>query len=207
MTTRNKTISYGGLKKTAAEAKTMLVKRAIRLGLRRSRMISALTAAALTMNWSAAAALAGGAATSASATSNGRSPGTAAATAQYSGDRGFARTDTRSGPVSYGSGVAYSVDRNGISLSVSQAVAGVLGPAVASSLNISIGHNGSVASSSSLSVAGGRGARSVTAGGATSTHRTGATAVATAASHTAPRSVVKTTTVSHTRRVVLVRRR
>ena len=206
MTKRNQTVWYGGLKKTSVETKTLLIVRVLRSGLRRVGTKRVLAIAALTMGMTAAEAWAGDAATSASAGSNGRGPGTAAATAQYSGDRGFARTDTRSGPVSYGSGVAYSVDRNGVSLSVSHAVAGVFGPAVASSFNLSIGRDGSVASSNSLSVAGGSVTRSASAGGFTSTGRSGATAGATAAGHTGSRGVVKVVTVSHTRRVIVRRR-
>ena len=141
---------------------------------------------------------AGEAATTASAGSNGSRTGSASASASYTGDgRGFAQTSTRSGPVSVGRGIAYGVDRDGITFSASHAVASRFGPAVASSLNITIGRDGSVAHSTGLSIAGGDRTRVANAGGFAANHRgSGATAGATAGGHTGVRGRVQAMTDS-----------
>lgn len=144
------------------------------------------------------AAWAGEAATSASAGSNGSRPGSASATASYTGNgRGFAQTSTRSGPVSVGRGIAYGVDRDGITFSASHAVATRFGPAVASTLNITIGRDGSVAHSTGLSIAGGNRTRVASAGGFSANHPGSAAAAgATAGGHTGVRGRVQAMTDS-----------
>lgn len=144
------------------------------------------------------AALASDASTSASASSPGAGPGTAAASAQYSGDRGFAGTHTRSGLISFGRGVAFGVDQDGISFSASYAVAGSRGPAVASSLNISIGRDGQVSRSLSRSIAGGSLDRQVSVGGFSSVHRANTAAGATASGRTGQNGFVRAFTQTRT---------
>ncbi len=97
--------------------------------------------------------------------------GTAAATARYDGRVGFARTDASSGRLSRARGVAVGVDEDGLSLSVSHAIAPPHGPAVATSFNITIDRDGDVARNASLAIARGPIERSVTAGGQTGTGR------------------------------------
>ena len=116
-----------------------------------------------------AAALASEAETSATAGSNRFfRNGDASATARYEGTRGFAHTDSQSGAVNTARGVAVGVDRDGISLSVSNAVAPRFGPAVATNFNLSIDRDGGVSHSTGVSVANSPISRSVTAGGNTS---------------------------------------
>lgn len=144
-------------------------------------------------------AWAGEAATSASAGSNGSRQGTASATATYTGDgRGFTQTSARSGPVSIGRGIAYGVDRNGITFSASHAVASRFGPAIASTLNITIGRDGSVAHSTGLTIAGRDRTRVAQAGGFAGVTRSGSTVGATAGGHTGVRGLVRATTASRT---------
>ncbi|MCK4343084.1 MAG: hypothetical protein KAY37_15320, partial [Phycisphaerae bacterium] len=94
---------------------------------------------------SAAACLASDAETSASATGGRRRSGTASAAARYEGDLGFARTNTRTGALNAARAVALGVDRDGVSLSVSTAIAPQHGPAVATNFNMSIGTRGDAA--------------------------------------------------------------
>jgi hypothetical protein len=115
--------------------------------------------------------------TSASATGNRSRSGDASATARYEGDVGFARTDTRTGAVNLARGIAVGYDSDGLSLSLSTAIAPKRGPAIAATYNVSIGANGRAASSSGHSVADGGTSRTAYAGGSTST-RGGATAIA-----------------------------
>lgn len=151
--------------------------------------------------------LAGEAATSASAGSNGVGPGTASATAAYTGGgRGQARTNTRSGRnVSFGQGIAYGVDRNGISFSASNAVATRFGPAFASTFNITIGRGG-VAASFGTSTAGGSRNRTANAGGFAGNRFGRPTAGATAGGRTGRRGWVRANTRSFSRRSRLWRR-
>ena len=127
-----------------------------------------------------ATALASEAETSATAGSNrDQRNGTAAATARYEGTIGFARTNTRSGRLSTARGVAVGVDENGLSLSVSQALAPRNGPAIATNFNLSLGRDGSVSGSTGMSRASGPIHRSATASGRTGTGRNqGATSLA-----------------------------
>jgi hypothetical protein len=113
------------------------------------------------------AALAGDAHSSATAGSGRNGP--AVATAGYTGEVGFARTDSRSGPVNLARGVAVGVDENGLSLSVSHAVATPRGPAVATNFNLSIGTNGEVSHSTGTAISTGGRERSASAGGSTAT--------------------------------------
>jgi hypothetical protein len=130
-----------------------------------NRMTRLITMIAI-VSGAAVVARAGEVSTSASATGNAWGPGTAAATAGYSGNGpGYAHTDTRTGNVNFASGVAWGVDNRGVCFSASNALAGRVGPALASNLNICIGLDGSVASSGGLAAARGGLTRSVSAGG------------------------------------------
>ncbi len=106
---------------------------------------------------------------------------TAAATARYEGDIGFARTQTRSGAVDRARGVAVGFDEDGLSISLSNAV-GRFGTTIASTLNVSIGSDGRVSASGGSAVGSGSLHRSASAGGVVSTGRTPASAVANATS-------------------------
>lgn len=104
------------------------------------------------------------ASTSAGAGAGLAGPGSAWATANYQGDRGFARTDTRSGAINLARGVAVGVDEDGLSLSISHAVAanGVSSaPAVASNFNLNIDRSGEVSTSNALVLANGGASRTV----------------------------------------------
>lgn len=152
---------------------------------------------------SAANAMAGQAATSAAA-GNGRGgeSGTAAATANYQGNgNGPALTKTQAitGDVNFARGVAVGVDKDGIDLSFSHAIAGRLGLGYAGTLNISIGRDGKVSTSYGGAVAEGGKARSVEAGGSASSDRHGGgTAQASASGHTVGGGEVKAYTQSNT---------
>lgn len=164
-----------------------------REGLANGRL--AWTLAALLALLTAPLAFGGEASTSASAGSNGIGPGTATANAAYTGGgRGFARTQTRSGRVNFGRGVAYGIDRNGVSFSSSHAVAGRFGPAVARNFNITIGFDGRVTRSSGVSVASGSPAREAHAGGFANARRGNPTSVSTAGGRTGPRGFVRART-------------
>ena len=129
-------------------------------------LITMATAALSGMAW------AGDAQTSATAGSGGRQrDGTASATASYDGDIGFARTRSKSGRVNVARGIAVGFDRDGLSLSVSNAIAGRRGPAIATNFNLSIGLDGQVSHSSGLAVADGSSQRTVSAGGETHARR------------------------------------
>ena len=119
----------------------------------------------LTLLLAAMPTLASDAETSAQASDGAGHSGTATATARYAGDVGFARTDTRSGRVNLARGVAVGVDEDGLTLSVSLAVAPQRGPAVATNFNLSLGRNGAAAVSVGRSVAQGGATRTVTASG------------------------------------------
>jgi hypothetical protein len=128
----------------------------------------------------AAAVLGSDAQTSASAGAGrfGR-PGSATATANYEGDAGFARTDTRSGTVNIARGIAVGVDENGIALSISTAIAPRRGPAVATNFSIAIGNDGT-ATSDGLAVSVGPAHRSVAAAGGVGAEPFGSQAISTA---------------------------
>jgi hypothetical protein len=131
------------------------------------------------------AARASDAETSATATRGRSRSGTATATARYEGNVGFARTDTRTGAVNLARGVAVGVDEDGISLSVSLAIAPQRGPAYATNFNLSFDTDGDSASSFGTAAATGGTRRTVTAGGRTSAAPMGpiATSMAGGATH------------------------
>lgn len=145
--------------------------------------------------------LAGEAATSASAGSNGSGPGTATAGAEYrGGGPAYAQTRTQSGRVSFARGVAFGIDRNGISFSASHAVAGRRGPAIASNFNLSIGFDGQASSSNGLSIARGSRSRFAEAGGFTRADRWNPSSGSFARGRTGPRGRVRAWTQSRTSR-------
>lgn len=140
----------------------------------RTRLFSVLSILGL-----ATAAYASEAETSATAgSSRWNRNGTASATARYQGDLGWARTQSHSGQISHSRGVAVGVDREGLSLSVSRAVAPQGAPGVAATFNMTIGTQGQVSHSTGLSTANGPLYQEVSAGGRTGT-RGPATAFAT----------------------------
>ncbi|MCG3126604.1 MAG: hypothetical protein CHACPFDD_01455 [Phycisphaerae bacterium] len=149
--------------------------------------------------FAAANAYAGDADSSATAGGGHGRNGDASATASYEGDVGFARTRARSGPISTARGVAVGVDQDGLSLSISNAIATHHGLALASTLNISIERDGDVAISRGVSRADGAADWSATAGGS-STTRHGAAAVAHAAGRSDPSGRVAARTWSQSRR-------
>lgn len=136
------------------------------------RMTSTLIV--LAAGWMGSSAMAGEAQTSAQA-SNAllRNNGDASATARYEGRVGFARTSSQSGPVSTARGVAVGVDKDGLSLSVSGAVAPKLGPAVGTNFTLSIDRDGDIHKSRSTVVARGPLSREVQVGGEGSNGRNG----------------------------------
>jgi hypothetical protein len=171
------------------------------------RLPMLITALATTL--APAIAMASDAETSATASSNRyQRDGTAAASARYDGQAGFARTNTRSGPVSTARGVAVGVDQDGLSFSISNAIAGQRGPALATTFNLSIGRDGRVSGGSGLALARGPVQRSATAAGRVGTGDVGRTASAFASGKTDRfgRVYAKTRSEQHRRRPVLVRR-
>ncbi len=177
------------------------------LSLTQKKTMASCSLAAAMLLLTGSVTLAGEAATSASAGSNGIGPGTASATASYTGGgRGQARTNTRSGRnFSFGQGIAYGVDRNGISFSASNAVATRFGPAFASTFNITIGPGG-VAGSFGTSTAGGSRNRTAHAGGFAGNRFGRPRAGATAGGRTGRRGWVRANTHSFSRRTRLWRR-
>ncbi len=152
----------------------------------------------------AGTALAGEATTSANAgTTYG---GKASATANWNGDggNGFSRTRTQTGDVNLARGVAFGVDKDGMDLSFSHAIAPKLGPAYAGTFHLSIGTDGQVSGSYGGVVSKGGLVRSAEAGGTTSS-RTGA-ATAVARGDTAPGGSVQARTHSYTVRPAPVQR-
>lgn len=152
----------------------------------------------------------GGEANSSASAGNGRGRnGNAAASAGYTGDIGFARSDSNSGPISTARGVAVGFDERGLTLSVSNAIAPRHGPAIATNFNLSIGTDGSVSHSTGLAMALGKGNRSVTAGGSANSHRGGtARSFASGRSNSNGRVLTAGRSESHAgRRIVKERRR
>jgi hypothetical protein len=161
---------------------------------------SILTAMALSLTCSLSA-LAGEAATSATAGSSGRGPGTAGATATYDGGGiGYTDTQAQSGRFNFARGLSVGLDQDGLSLSTSYAVAGQRGPAVAGTFNMNIGLDGQVSSSVGRSVAQGDPQRHVSAGGSAGSVWGQPAAVATASGDTGPRGEVRAVTRSDTSR-------
>jgi hypothetical protein len=145
------------------------------------------------------------ASTTASVTS-GRRSGTAAATAEYEGDVGLARTRTKTGKVNLARGVAVGVDEDGLTLSVSHAVAAKSGPAYAGTFNLSIGRDGQVSSSYGGALSTGGRSRSALAGGSATTSRRTSSAIAFAKGKTRGGGIVKARTHSYSRRPIATRR-
>lgn len=145
-----------------------------------------------------ATALASEAETSATAGSNRfNRNGTAAATARYEGDVGFARTDTRSGRVNLARGVAVGFDEDGLSLSVSNAIAGRFGPGLATNFNLSIGLDGEVSHSTGVAVTHAPIHQTVSAGGSTTASRFGGGSTSVANGFTDPFGTARATTHSY----------
>jgi hypothetical protein len=162
-------------------------------------MLRRLTLTVSIVSLLSASVLASDAETSASASSNRfKRNGTATATAHYDGKVGFARTNTQSGQVNLARGVAVGIDKSGVSLSVSNAVAPGRGPAVATTFNLSIDRNGQISKSRGTSVSEGPIHRSATAGGSVSTGRHGGAATAFAAGKTDRFGRVQATSSSQT---------
>ncbi len=160
-----------------------------------------MTLATSTLFLLAPVALAGEAETSASAGSNRfNRNGTATATARYNGDVGFARTQTKSGKLNIARGVAVGFDKNGLSLSISNAVAGRRGPAVATTFNMTIGRDGKVSHSSGIAITSGPIHRSASAGGVASSGRRHNTASSVASGKSDRFGTVRATTRLHSSR-------
>ncbi len=124
------------------------------------------------------------------ATGGGWRPGTAAAGARYEGDFGFARSDTRTGKMNFARGVAVGVDENGLSLSISTAIAPNRGPALATNFNLSIGSDGEVAASTGRVLAEGGARRTAETGGFAGATPRGAASLARAGGDSGARGVV-----------------
>lgn len=154
------------------------------------------------------AALGADVATSASVGGSRSGPGAATATAHYEGDVGFARTTSNSGKVNLARGVAVGFDEDGLSLSVSNAIATRRGPAIATNFNLSIDRDGDVSSSSGIAVANGPFQREASAGGSVG-NRPGQAAISTATGKTDPfgRVSVETRAEQHRAQPVVVIRR
>lgn len=170
--------------------------------MKRTHALTLMTLASLTLL--ASPATASEAETSAGATGRRRRPGTATATARYKGDLGFARTDTRSGTLSAARAVALGLDEEGLSLSLSTAVAPRLGPALATNFNISIGTDGQVAHSVGRALARGGRERTASVAGRTTTgtgcHSASAVSRATGRTSYGGVARVRTTSRHHDRR-------
>ncbi|TWT40576.1 hypothetical protein RAS1_42890 [Phycisphaerae bacterium RAS1] len=139
-------------------------------------------------------AIASEAETSASAFGRRFGPGSSAATARYEGDVGFARTETRSGDINLARGVAVGVDEDGLSLSLSNAVAPRGGPALATNFNMSIDRDGQVSTSTGMAVADGRFENEVNAGGAAGSGRGSRAAISQAGGRSDPTGTVRAET-------------
>ena len=130
-----------------------------------------------------ATAFASDADTSATAARAGRNTA-AAATAHYDGAIGFAQTNTESGDLTRARGVAVGVDRDGLTLSVSNAFASRDGLGLATNFNISIDRDGHVSRSGGVALADSPYERSVTASGSATNDRRTEPALSYASAHT-----------------------
>lgn len=128
--------------------------------------LAAMIGISTVCGWAAAA----DAATSAGVTGRNGRLGTATATAHYSGEAGYARTSSRSGNTNQARGIAVGFDRNGLALSLSNAVEH-RGLAVATNFNLAIGADGEVSTSNGVAIGRGGQEREVMAGGAAGTGR------------------------------------
>ena len=141
-----------------------------------------------------AAALASEAETSARAGSDRGRNGTAEASARYEGEVGVARTETRSGRVSF---------------SISNAVAGPAGRAFANNFNLSLGRDGSVAVSGGRAASLGSRYRSASAGGSTTARRGFSQAISSASGRSDRNGLVRSRTFARShesRRIIRYRR-
>lgn len=129
--------------------------------------------------------------------------GSAAATARYDGDIGFARTETSSGDVSRARGVAVGVDKDGLTFSLSNAFVARNGLGLATNLNISIDRDGRVSRSGGIALADSPFERSVTAGGGASNDRGRAAMTAYATGRTDPYGRVDARTYADSSRAPL----
>ena len=155
-----------------------------------------LLLAPLALFATAALALASDAETSATATGGRGHAGSAAATARYDGNIGFARTNTRSGRVNLARGGAVGVDERGLSLSISTAIAPRRGPAIATNFNMSIDRSGRSSHSIGTAIAQGGTRRSATVAGSTTTRR-GGSSLSLASGRTRGGGIVRARTESH----------
>lgn len=138
-----------------------------------------------------ATVLASEARTTANASNGPYGPGTATATATYQGDRGYARTQTRTGEVNHARAVAVGIDEDGLSVSISHAYAPRNGPAFGTNFNYTFSRDGEIARSSGQVTARGGVERSVAVGGQTSSGRSGAVATSLASGRTTHGGVVR----------------
>lgn len=163
------------------------------------------------------AAIASDAATSASAGNANGQPGTAVATATYEGDRGFANATSRTGAVDIARGVAVGIDQDGLSLSISNAIATRNGTAIATNFNLEIERDGDVSWSRGAAVSNGPLQRSATVSGSAGNNGGHGTAMSLASGKTDDFGRVRVATESHNRpaiqpvrehakRVIVVRR-
>ncbi|HRX87471.1 MAG TPA: hypothetical protein P5572_20795 [Phycisphaerae bacterium] len=153
------------------------------------------------------AALAGVAETSATAGSNGRGSGTAAATANYDGDGiALTRTDAHSGRLNVARGLSVGLDADGLSISNSYALAGRFGPAVGGTFNLHIGTDGKTSFSGGRVNASGDAERSVAVGGAIGESRGRSVTVAQASGATGGRGRVQAETRAEESRSVRAER-
>ena len=164
--------------------------------IRELKRFGAMGVVGLGLLWGQGAAMASEAGTSASA---GGQPGqdSAAASAHYEGDRGWAHTDTRSGAFGMADGVAIGVDQNGFSVSVSDAVS-LGGQAVAGGFSLSADRSGTVTTSGGVSQASGASQRTASADATTSNaaHDHAAQAVSHAAASSDPDGTAQASTQS-----------
>jgi hypothetical protein len=103
----------------------------------------------------------------------------AAATANYDGRVGFARTKAKTGKINLARGVALGIDREGISFSISNAIGGKRA-SLASNLNVSFGRDGDHSVSMGSTVSRGNRYHSAQAGGSASSYRGRSSATAAA---------------------------
>lgn len=139
-------------------------------------------------------AIASDAQTSAGAAGRRFGLGSAAATARYEGDIGFAHSETRSGEINLARGVAVGLDEDGLSLSLSNAVAPRVGPALATNFNMSIDRSGQVSTSHGMALSDGRFENEVNAGGAAGTGRGSRGAMSQAGGRSDPTGTVRAET-------------
>ena len=139
--------------------------------------------------------------TSASAAgSRDRRNGAASATAHYTGDLGFARTETSSGDISRARGVAVGLDEDGLTFSLSNAFATRDGSGLATNFNISIDRDGRISRNGGIARADSPYVRSVSASGAARIERRGAVTTSYASGHTDPYGRVEARTYADSAR-------